>query len=228
METLAQTILTLALLKYALKVAMAAKRWQRLLYVVLAVLWALACTPIVLQQPTTIAQQLLCNRTAVSNSAALACLECMVGIALLWRLFGAQIKAKRPSRWISAMIALPNPLFMLAIPYFELMLFGQRAGSSFISTTLIFSTITIIGLLALNVLLRRLNPAMLSELGLMLNIATLIIALLMSSAAARYNVSMAQVGNTWPALLTLMTLAAALFAVGLLWPKISFKFTKPQ
>ena len=217
METIVQAILALAVLKYALKTNAAPKRWQRLYFAAQAGLWALACTPVVIEQPTNTMALLLGNRTAVINGAAIVCLECMAGLSLGIAL----LSAHRPKRWVQIMHTLPNPLMLLAIPYFEMQLFSQNAGLSFVYTSLIFSILTTITIILFGWMLKRKvrTHTRAIELELLLNAAMLVGSLLISSAAAHHSISSAQVDNTAPALLAMLCLSALLFGIGLMLPK---------
>ena len=217
MESILEAIFMLALGGYSLKASLARKPWMPVVYALALGAFSFALYPLIIQQPLTILSDLLLRRGFVEDIALLTTAESFLAIASALHMMSRTVKpAPQASRWATIVSNVPSVLVLLAVVYFQLLFFKERAGESFLATSLLYSAVLSIAIAALAFLLRGAikGDATKLELRIIIGIATLVSGLLVSSAVAEYNVSHATVPIEWSALLSLAAIVLLLAALG--------------
>ena len=226
MELLVQIILILAILKYCLKASLAGGFWAIFSYAIGAGIFALACYPIVINQPVTIIEKLLADKEVVTNGAVLTSLEAIVGILLSVRLLDNYFQPKnKRKKSLFVLKVIPGLLSPIAILYFELMFFKFRAGSNFTMTAIWYALLCAAVIMGLAFLLKYLaeGESLKLEMKMLFNIAILIIGLFVSSAVADYNISAAHQTIEWIPLAVFTLIAGGIVAIGYFTRDVNFK-----
>ena len=226
MELLVQIILILAILKYCLKASLAGGFRAILLYALGAGLFALACYPIVINQPVTIIEKLLSDKDVVTNGAVLTSLEAIIGILLSVRLIDNYFAPKQKrKKSLFVLKVVPGLLAPIGFLYFELMFFKYRAGANFMVTAILYSLLCAVLIFGLAYLLKYLaeGESLKLEMKMLINIAILMLGLIVSSSVADYNISAAHQTIEWIPLLVFTLISAAIVAIGYFTRNIDFK-----
>lgn len=226
MEIFVQIVFILALLKFCLKAASTSRFWILALYSLGAAVFALIIYPFVITQPVNIISELLASHQVVTDGAVLTTMEAILGIfisiLLLDNYFMPRDKRKKS---LKVLKLIPGILVFFAIAYFELLFFKMNVGVDFMVSAIIYALILFISitLIALFMKTQMKQESVKLELKIILNIGILIIGLLINSSVADYNLSNAQTVIEWKPLLTFLLIAAILFSIGIISPKINFK-----
>ena len=226
METLVQLIFCLAILKYTLKAALAGRFLTIFFYAFAAAIWAVLWFPIVINQPVTIAAEFLGDKMVVTNAALLTTLEAIIGLMLSVRLldnyFSPKVKRKK---YLFLLKVTPGILFLLAIPYFELLFFKWRVAGSFWVTAVLFAGLTlgVLMSLAYGIKLVVLGESLKLEMKLLFNLIILFIGLLINASLVDYNVSTVNNVVEWRAMGVLFVFFVVLFGIGFMCSKINYK-----
>ena len=219
MELLVQLIFVIAILKFCLKASLAGGFKTMLLYALGAGVWTLLWYPVVINQPVTIIEHLLADRQVVTDGAVWTTIEALAGILLgvnlLDNYFAPKQKRKK-SLFILKVI--PGVLAPLGLLYFELMFFKMRVAEDFLMTALLFSVVTVVVILGLSLVMKRVveGESMKLELKLLFNMMILLIGLLINSAVADYNTSSADTQADWMPLVVMLGASAVLILIGYL------------
>lgn len=226
MDTLVQLIFIIAIAKFSLKAALSGNLWFIVGYAAAAAAVALALYPLVIEQPLTIIQQMLGDKSMVEYMALLTTTEAIAGIFISVYLIDNYFKprAKRTKRAFALKIV-PGVLVFFAIGYFELLFFKYRAGSDFGITAMLYAAILFVSILAVSFMIKYAlrSESLKLEVKVILNITILVVGLLISSNIADYNTSHAQMDIEWAALATLIAMAVCLVALGVWFQRINIK-----
>ena len=139
----------------------------------------------------------------------------LLGVNLLDNYFAPKQKRKK-SLFILKVI--PGVLAPLGLLYFELMFFKMRVAEDFLMTALLFSVVTLVIILGMSLVMKRVveGESMKLELKLLFNMMILLIGLLINSAVADYNTSSADTQADWMPLVVMLGVSAVLILIGYL------------
>ena len=229
MELFIQIIFIAAIVKYSLKASQTSSLWMLLSYGLLAGGVAFALYPLVLEQPGNIISELLRNRAVVTDAAVIVTAEAILGISISVMLIEKNFKPReQQGKAVRILKVIPGVIVFFAIGYFELMFFTIRVGSEFLTTATLYSAGITIAIIAQSLLFKYSMPSseMKLELKMILNAMIFIIALLINSMVAEYNISNNQSAVEWEAPAVLVALFALLFTTGYMFPKIKLNSKK--
>ncbi len=229
MELYVQVILILAIVKYSLNSALTNNLAVMTGYAFFAAACSMLLYPLVITQPVTIIEQLLSNKTMVTNGAVITTIEAITGIFASIMLADNLYKSRKKRKGINVLLKVtPGILFFIAIAYFELIFFKLRVGGDFLITALIYSSVLFLSLLVVSVIIRYLVSAehLKLELKMLLNLGILMIGLLVNSTVADYNLSYASIEIEWDALAAFILITVISFAIGLLLNKHGHQIKK--
>lgn len=215
METLTQIILVLAIVQYSLQAALSGRLLKRSAYALAAALWAMGIYPWVIRLPMTYLGAHLAMPPWVGDAVLMVTIEAVAAILLQLGASGDRpTTARRVCRCLNA---LPGPVFLCAVAYFESRYFGLRAGGhSFGWTAAGFALLTGVCVLGLGRLWQvavRENVYK-RELRILLYLLMLGTGLLAYAALFPMPASAPRAPMAWDALAALLVGAGLLFAGG--------------
>ena len=224
MELYVQVIFTLAIMKYSLNSALTNNLAAMTGYALLASTFSMLLYPLVITQPVTIIEQLLRDKTMVTNGAVITTIEAITGVFAAITLADNLYMPSNRHKGINVLLKVtPGILFFMAIAYFELLFFKWRVGGNFLISAILYSSVLCLALLVVSFLIRYMVTAehLKLELKMLLNLGILLIGLLINSTVADYNLS-----YEWEALATFISITMISFAIGLLFNKHGQKMKK--
>ncbi len=227
METIIQLIFVVALVKFCLKAALSGNLKVVAGYGVGLALYAVALYPVVINQPLTIISEMLSSRKIVSDMALLTTAESIIGILISIHLLDNYFRPKsKRTLWARFLKIVPGIIVLCAVCYFELLFFKWRVGGEFLTTSLMYAGILLVGVISTALFLRWAlsSESLLLEVKLLLNLTIMVLGLLVSSSVAKYNISNDSTPIEWGALIAVLTGFAALSLLGIWLHKINFSF----
>lgn len=228
MEILIQLIFIIAFLKYCIKATMNKGMFSILAYSVALGIVILLIYPSVITKPITIINDILNHKDNLSNLAVIISSEALFGVWISLTLTNNHLTAhsqiSKQNKTLKILSIVPEGiLIILGTAYSELLFIGNRVGSNFMWSAILFALITIAAVATLALIFRySINTYDLKiKFNLTLNLILLASGLFLSSSIAGYNNPNSIISIEWNALAAVLLLASLLFATGIWLDKIN-------